>query len=78
MIDGIHSGYADVPAYFYHSPRDDGESPDEIAADGVFTSAASPGEMLDTLDAVTIRVSAMDASKTITVADTVLTITGSD
>lgn len=78
MIDGVHSGYADVPAYFYHSPRDDGESPDEIAADGVFTSSASAGEMLDTLDAVTIRVSAMDASKTITVADTVLTITGSD
>jgi hypothetical protein len=74
MIDGIHSSYADVPAYFYHSPRDDGESPDETAADGVFTSAASPGEMLDTLDAVTIRVSAMDASKTVTVADTTLTV----
>jgi len=75
MIDGVHESYDAVPAYFYHSPRDDGEWPDDIAADGVFVSSASTGEMLDTLDAVTIRVSTMDTDKTITVADTVLTIT---
>ncbi len=76
LVDGVHAGYEEVPAYFYFAPRDNGEAPDDTAADGVFVSAASAGEILNTLDQVTIRVSAKDASHTVVVADAVLAISG--
>ena len=74
LVDGVHAGYDQVPAYFYFAPRDDGEAPDDLADDGVFVSAASPGDMLQAMDEVTVRISAMDAEKTIVVADTLLTV----
>jgi hypothetical protein len=76
MLEGIKIGNNSepVPAYFYAYPRDDGSWPDLVANDGFWTTQGQPGGEINSLDEVTIRIAAMDASRTVVVADTELGI----
>ncbi|MCK4824597.1 hypothetical protein KA005_53085, partial [bacterium] len=77
MIEGRFRSIQNSPAYLRYAPNDDGNPPDETAGDGIFSAECEPGEMINELDQMTVRVGAMDASKTVVVADTILSI-GSD
>jgi hypothetical protein len=72
LLDGIWQSGNDCPAYFNFSAHDDGITPDQVAGDGVFSTLGQPGNTIDSLDQVTIRVAAQDASKKVVVADTTL------
>ena len=73
MNGGVHASRAEVLAYFADDqPYDTGASLDEVQGDGIYTAVVYPAEGIDTVDSMTIRISAMDASKTVTVADTEL------
>jgi hypothetical protein len=75
LLNGFIQGdSAQVPAYFYYSPADDGTGVDQAAGDGIYSSEGRPGGLVDAMSEVTIRVSAKDVAKTVTVADTVLPI----
>jgi hypothetical protein len=76
MLDGVKIGNNSepVPAYFYSRPRDDGAWPDLAAGDGFWTTQGEPGGAINTLDEVTIRLAAMDSTRTVVVADTELGI----
>ena len=75
MIDGLHYSSDALPAYFsYGYPYDTGEGVDLIAGDGDFAAVAYPASLIDSVDSMTVRISAMDAEKTIVIADTVLTV----
>jgi len=80
LVDGRLEVFSYVPVYFssaYHyTANDRGDWPDETAGDGIFSSAGRPGSKIDELDQMTVRVGAMDASKTVVLADTVLFIGG--
>lgn len=74
MIEGRFSSIQNSPAYLRYAPNDGGNPPDETAGDGIFSAECEPGEMINELDQMTVRVGAMDASNTVVVADTVLSI----
>ncbi|OFV68385.1 MAG: Cellulosome anchoring protein, cohesin region domain protein [Candidatus Syntrophoarchaeum caldarius] len=75
LLDGVlESGNANLPVYFYYDVHDDGSPPDQTADDGVFSTEGQPGGKIDELDRMTVRIGAMDASKTVVVADTILPI----
>ncbi|UCE60446.1 MAG: hypothetical protein JSU63_01605 [Phycisphaerales bacterium] len=76
MIDGLHYSSDEVPAYFSHGiPYDTGEGVDLVAGDGDFAAVAYPANLIDTVESMTVRISAMDAEKTVVIADTILTVT---
>jgi hypothetical protein len=71
-IDGLNvRGSAPVS---FVSPRDDGEYPDALAGDGLFTSEGRPGGSIENHDQMTVRVEIRDASHTRVIADAVLLI----
>jgi len=74
LSEGLHGTWADMPVYFNHVVHDDGVSPDDLAGDGLFTTICSPGDMIDALDEVTVRVSAQDESNHVVFADVVLPV----
>ena len=75
LLDGVLKGSdADVPAYFYFAPVDNGAAPDVTAGDNIFSSLGKPGGKINEFDHMTIRVGAKDASNTVVLADTVLNI----
>jgi hypothetical protein len=74
LIEGKHATWKDSPAYFSLAAHDDGSYPDKTSKDGVFSTEGKPGEAIDREDQLTVRMGAMDASKTITVADSILSI----
>ena len=81
LVDGrLEGSSSNVPVYFYLSyyggTRDEGDWPDETAGDGIFSNAGRPGGKIDELDQMTVRMGAMDASKTVVIADKVLSIGG--
>lgn len=73
-LDGRSVYPIDCPVYVKTNTRDDGVSPDIQAGDGLFTTWGEPGRTIDTLNQMTVRMSVMDASKTIVVADKTLLI----
>ena len=80
LVDGRLESSSNVPVYFYlgyyGGTRDEGDWPDETAGDGIFSNAGKPGGKIDELDQMTVRMGAMDASKTVVIADKVLSIGG--
>ena len=75
LLEGKHvADSANLPAYFYFAPHDDGESPDATAGDGVYSTEGQPGGKISELGAMTVRVGVKDATETVVVADTVLAI----
>ena len=77
LLDGVlESSTANLPVYFYYDVHDDGSPPDQTADDGVFSTEGQLGGKIDELDRMTVRIGAMDASKTVVVADTILSIGG--
>jgi hypothetical protein len=74
LIEGKHATWKDSPAYFSLAAHDDGSPPDKTSKDGLFSTECKPGEAIDRKDQLTVRMGAMDASKTITVADSILFI----
>lgn len=75
LLDGrLEGDTADLPVQFPFAVHDDGSWPDQTAGDGVFSSEGQPGDKIDELDQMTVRVGAQDASKTVVVADTALFI----
>ncbi|MBN1201242.1 MAG: hypothetical protein JXJ20_05240 [Anaerolineae bacterium] len=72
LINGVVVYFEDAPIYFYHSPADNGEGLDAAAGDGIYTSAGKRSDIAEPVDWEIVRVGAMDASWTITVADTIL------
>ena len=74
LLDGRLEYGPDCPAYFPYAAHDDGSSPDQTDGDGVFSTKGQPGGKIDELDRITVRMGAMDASKTVVVADTILPI----
>ena len=77
LVDGVSElGKSEVPVYFYFNARDNGNSPDAVEGDGIFSTRGEPGDRIDELDEVTLRVGAMDMSSTVVVKDAVLQIGG--
>lgn len=64
-----------LPAYFHWTARDDGEDPDPVANDGLWSTRGEPGGKAHTLDSVTIRVGVEDTTGKISIADFDLTMT---
>ena len=77
MVDGVHENESATPARSYADPYDDGEGLDPVADDGDYALVFYPAALIDTLSAMTVRISFMDARKTVTVVDTELTVSGS-
>lgn len=78
ILDGTRSVFSYVPVFFQEWPHDDGELPDQIAGDGIFTSEGEPGGKIDEVDHMTVRLGVMDYSKTVVMADTILYTTTTD
>lgn len=74
LLDGRLEYGPDCPAYFPLAAHDDGRNPDRTAGDGIFSTEGQPGGKIDELDRMTVRMGAMDASKTVVVADAILPI----
>lgn len=73
FLDGLKQGDAqNLPAYFYHSARDDGEEHDPVAGDGYWSAWGQPGGKASELDEMTIRVGVKDSTNTVVIADVML------
>lgn len=70
LIDGsLERDFADLPAYFQYAAHDDGVAPDQVAADGIYSTNGQPGGAVDTLPGVRIRMAATDETRHVTVSD---------
>jgi Tol biopolymer transport system component len=77
LVDGrLQRDNRNIPVYFPFAANDVGSWTDETAGDGIFSSAGKPGGKIDELDQMTVRMGVMDASKTVVIADKVLSIGG--
>jgi hypothetical protein len=55
-------------------PRDDGEAQDQAGGDGIFSAEGFPSSIVQQFHQLTVRVSFMDQSRSVTVADTLLPV----
>ena len=74
LVDGKLETDASLLPAFFDEPRNDGQAPDATADDAFFTAEGYPGATAGEPGQVLIRVSAMDASGTVTVADAFLIV----
>lgn len=75
MLDGLHEGDSyRLPVFIHYAAHDDGSPPDGIADDGVFSTSGVPAGAIDTVEQMTVRMAAQDASKTVVLADTILLV----
>ncbi len=75
MLDGLHEGDSyKLPVFIHYAAHDDGSPPDGIADDGVFSTSGVPAGAIDTVEQMTVRMAAQDASKTVVLADTILLV----
>ncbi len=75
FVDGKYEGdFNDLPALVEGEANDSGSWPDPTAGDGVFTGRLKPAGAVGTMNRVTIRQSAMDNSRHVTVADRTLPV----
>jgi len=66
----------DLPVYFGQDPNDNGTGFDETADDGFYTNVGTPGDKIHEINQMTVRMGAMDESKTVVVKDVILNIGG--
>jgi hypothetical protein len=75
MLDGERSYFSNVPVFFSSWPNDDGQHPDQTAGDGTYSTEGKPASKIDELDFMGVRIAALDQSKTVVIADTLLFVT---
>jgi hypothetical protein len=78
MLEGKRGYSSDIPVFFPFWPKDDGKHPDQTAGDGVYSTEGRPASKIDEVDFMGVRIAAMDSSKTVVIADTVLFVTTTD
>lgn len=78
LIDGklVYVNTLDGPFHVRSGgqPRDDGEAQDQSGNDGIFSAEGFPSKIVQQFDHLTVRVSFMDKSRSVTVADTILPV----
>lgn len=74
LVDGIIKGEPDVPVQFPFSPLDDGNSPDAVAGDGIYTCVGKPAGKINDLSQMTVRVGVRDVHNRIVIADATLRV----
>lgn len=77
IIEGIiNTGWENTPIVWGIPFHDDGQDPDLVYNDELFTTYLSPGDNISEYDYVTIRVAAMDSFKNMVIADVKIGIGG--
>lgn len=73
LLNGTREEYfSELPVYFTWNPEDDGQPPDAIPGDGIYSSLGETGGRYPTITNGTIRVSAQDDDGHVFVRDVVL------
>ena len=74
MVDGEKLASSYVPVWFQWEPKDNGEEPDIVGSDGIYTTLGKPRSIIGDFDRMRLRIGAWDKSLTVVVADTIFYI----